>query len=349
MSLKAFTGKFFPSHLPPPNAFAGQKVLVTGGTAGLGLAAAVHFLNLGADEVIITARSASSARAEGARQKILAAGQGGQGKVSIMELDMNSYASCVAFVEAVKGRFGATGGPDVIVFNAGVTNSQFRRSPEGMEEIIQVNTLSTSLLAILLVPWMKHHRGQRSTPARMVFVSSGLHMSVDIKPWSTYAEKEGGVLAHYAKEENFEAGLTSPMYNYSKLLLMYALEEASKMALDEDGKPQVIVTSVCPGPVKTELSRSMQENSVLARIAAPIFMNLVGKSPDYGARIYLAGALAEPADHGKFLRDYLTDAQYASRSAPVLASKEARLMQAQAWKEIREALSTKVPAAGESL
>jgi hypothetical protein len=70
----------------------------------------------------------------------------------------------------------------------------------------------------------------------MVFVSSGLHMSVDIKPWSTYAEKEGGVLAHYAKEENFEAGLTSPMYNYSKLLLMYALEEASKMALDEDGK-----------------------------------------------------------------------------------------------------------------
>lgn len=52
---------------------------------------------------------------------------------------------------------------------------------------------------------------------------------------------------------------------------------------------------------------------------------------------------------GKFLRDYLTDAQYASRSAPVLTSKEARLMQAQAWKEIREALSEKVPAAREAL
>lgn len=132
MSLKSLTGKLFPSTLPQPNAFAGQKVLVTGGTAGLGLAAAIHFLNLGADEVIITARSASSARAEGARQKILAAGRGGSVKVSIMELDMNSYTSCVAFVDAVKGRFGATGGPDVIVFNAGVTNSQFRRSPEGM-------------------------------------------------------------------------------------------------------------------------------------------------------------------------------------------------------------------------
>lgn len=62
-------------------------------------------------------------------------------------------------------------------------------------------------------------------------------------------------------------------------------------------RPQVILTSVCPGAVKTELSRSMQENSVVARIAAPIFMNLVGKSPDYGARIYLTGALAEPKDH----------------------------------------------------
>lgn len=136
MSLKAFTGKFFPSPLPPADAFAGQKVLVTGGTAGLGLAAAIHFLNLGAEEVVITARSASSPRAEGARQKILAAAghgsaKGAAGKVSIMELDMNSYASCVAFVEAVKGRF-AAGGPDAIVFNAGVTNSQFRRSPEGM-------------------------------------------------------------------------------------------------------------------------------------------------------------------------------------------------------------------------
>lgn len=35
----------------------------------------------------------------------------------------------------------------------------------------------------------------------------------------------------------------------------------------------------------------------MARIAAPIFMNLVGKSPDYGARIYLTGALAGPKDH----------------------------------------------------
>ncbi|KAI3393359.1 hypothetical protein diail_4397, partial [Diaporthe ilicicola] len=167
------------------------------------------------------------------------------------------------------------------------------------EEIIQVNTLSTSLLALLLVPWMRQQRARRSAPARVVFVSSGLHMSVDIRPWAKYAETEGGVMAHYSKEESFEAGLTSPMYNYSKLMLVYALEEVSKMASGKDGEyvPQVIVTSVCPGPVKTELSRSMQENSALAKVAAPIFMTMIGKSPDYGARTYLAGALAGPAEH----------------------------------------------------
>lgn len=116
------------------------------------------------------------------------------------------------------------------------------------EEIIQINTLSTSLLAMLLVPWMREQRGRRSTPSRMVFVSSGLHMSVDIKPWSTYVESEGGVLAHFSKEENFEGGLTGPMYNYSKLLLMYALEEVSKMALNEHGE---YVWPLTPAGVKS--------------------------------------------------------------------------------------------------
>lgn len=118
------------------------------------------------------------------------------------------------------------------------------------EEIIQVNTLSTSLLALLLVPWMKQQRDQRSAPARVVFVSSGLHMSVNIKPWAEYAKTEGGVLAHYSKEESFEAGLTSPMYNYSKLLLMYALEEVSKMGSGKDGE------YVCP---RTKSSQPLTE------------------------------------------------------------------------------------------
>lgn len=138
-------GKFIPSSLPAPDTFAGQTVLITGGTSGLGVAAAVHYLNLGAKEVIITARKASSTRAEEARQSILAQATGKgrskqqqqqqnkkkDGEVTVMELDMNSYGSIRAFVDSLRQKYDATGGVDVVVLNAGVMNTVFVKSPEG--------------------------------------------------------------------------------------------------------------------------------------------------------------------------------------------------------------------------
>lgn len=138
--------KFVPVVLPPADAFSGQTTIVTGGTSGLGIAAAVHFLNLGAKEVIITARKASSPRAEEAKRKILeqvagkskkknsssnaAAAAAGGGQVTIMDLDMNSFDSCVAFVEALKTRYSAEG-VDAAVLNAGSMNTEFVKSLEG--------------------------------------------------------------------------------------------------------------------------------------------------------------------------------------------------------------------------
>lgn len=238
--IKLMTLKFYPDALPPADSFDGQTILVTGGTSGLGLASAVHFLTLGAKEVIITARNAS--RGESAMTKILDQARGkAKGSVSIMELDMNSYASCLAFADNVKARHSHSaaegkGGLDVVVLNAGVTNNAFRRSPEGMEEIVQVNTLSTTLLALLLVPWLKSERQHRSSAAHLVFVSSGLHTSADIQPWPEHVKNDGGVLEHFNKEETWPTGMSSPMYANSKLMLMYAIEELCKMALGPDGR-----------------------------------------------------------------------------------------------------------------
>lgn len=133
--------KIIPPALPPADAFSGQTILVTGGTSGLGVAAAVHYLNLGAKEVIITARKATSARAEEAKQRILAQTSGGKksktknssngkGEVTIMELDMNSYASCLSLVDSLKAKY-AAGGLDVVVLNAGSMNNEFVKSPAG--------------------------------------------------------------------------------------------------------------------------------------------------------------------------------------------------------------------------
>lgn len=119
-------GRFVPEPLPPPDTFKGQTVLVTGGTGGLGLAAALHFAELGAD-VIITCRAKS--RGEVARDAIEKVTPGAN--VRVMKLDMARYSSCVAFVAELKNIREGQGGIDVAVLNAGMLTPRFVRGPEG--------------------------------------------------------------------------------------------------------------------------------------------------------------------------------------------------------------------------
>lgn len=103
------------------------------------------------------------------------------------------------------------------------------------EETVQVNTLNTALLALLLLPWMKEERAHRETLAHIVFVNSRSHLDADITTWTKWSE-EGGILPHLSSKENWPRGELSPNYAESKLLLMYATEKICKLALGPDGK-----------------------------------------------------------------------------------------------------------------
>jgi hypothetical protein len=46
-----FSNKFLIPSLPPPGTFKDKKILITGASGGLGLATAVHYVNLGASLV----------------------------------------------------------------------------------------------------------------------------------------------------------------------------------------------------------------------------------------------------------------------------------------------------------
>lgn len=129
LALRRIRDKTFPEPLPPAGSFDGQRVLITGGTTGLGLAAAIHFANLGA-ETIITCRNTT--RGESAKQKVEEAAQiTGKEKVKVMELDMSRYSSCVSFVEELKISYTGQSGLDCVVLNAGTMNADFVESPEG--------------------------------------------------------------------------------------------------------------------------------------------------------------------------------------------------------------------------
>ena len=104
------------------------------------------------------------------------------------------------------------------------------------EEVLQVNTLSTTLLALLMLPWLKQLATQRQSPAHMTFVSSGQHTEPPLQDWLKWVDKSHGVLAYYNKEENWPTYTIGAMYGISKLLMEYAIKELCKMSLGPDGQ-----------------------------------------------------------------------------------------------------------------
>jgi NAD(P)-dependent dehydrogenase (short-subunit alcohol dehydrogenase family) len=149
-----------------------------------------------------------------------------------MPLDMNTLSSTEAFASQLKSEIKEI---DIVLLNAGALNTTHSLSEEGYEQTIQVTVLSTALLALLLLPWMKvAGKGK----AHLGFVTSGRHRTVSIDAWPKY-----NVLQWLSTKENWPAS----MYATAKLLEQYVANEIAKLVVGTDGKPEVIVNPMCPG------------------------------------------------------------------------------------------------------
>lgn len=95
-----------------------------------------------------------------------------------------------------------------------------------------MNTISTTLLALLLLPHMKAERAHRATPAHLSIVGSMMFAAPKIDEWATWTGE--GILRHLSKPENFPGG--DAMYASTKLLLMYAFRELVELAKGDDGR-----------------------------------------------------------------------------------------------------------------
>mmetsp|Transcript_74404 Transcript_74404/g.198836 ORF Transcript_74404/g.198836 Transcript_74404/m.198836 type:complete len:307 (-) Transcript_74404:332-1252(-) len=249
----------------------GKVVIITGGTAGLGLASAIQLCKKGA-HVIITARSKD--KGEKAIQDIRTASSGeGAGHAEYGIADNENLHSIKEFASW----FLAKNLPlHVLMLNAGIACVAFKLV-EGVESQLFVNHVAHHLLVQLLLPKIKE-----SAPSRVVIVSSDAHQLAKRFPFPTPDEHSYGIMKNYGE---------------SKLANIYFGRELQRRLGDGS---RVFVNMAHPGVVSTNIG-SKSDFPWYARPFVGLAYLLLGETSDQGAltQLYLA---ASPEVEAKGLR-----------------------------------------------
>ncbi|KAJ7715182.1 hypothetical protein B0H16DRAFT_1898840 [Mycena metata] len=127
----------------------GRTFLVTGSNTGIGFALATHLARLQPAQLILAVRDLK--KGETAKEFIIAQ-TGFKGALEVWELDMADFASVKRFAERANTTLERLDGANI---NAGVHTWSWAMSADGWERMLQVNTLSTGLLALLLLPLLQ--------------------------------------------------------------------------------------------------------------------------------------------------------------------------------------------------
>jgi NAD(P)-dependent dehydrogenase (short-subunit alcohol dehydrogenase family) len=132
--------------------------------------------------------------------------------------------------------------------------------------------------------------------------------------------------------KSFPAGMMGgpAAYGRSKLVLEYAVRHlaASPALKGADGRPKVIVNTVCPGMCKSDLGRQMKTN-VLLKLVSWVFTTIFARSTESGANSYTKALTLGPESHGEMWKN---DRIY--EPGPMCATTEGRKMGDKIWREV---------------
>jgi NAD(P)-dependent dehydrogenase (short-subunit alcohol dehydrogenase family) len=262
-----------------------EKVaIITGGNAGLGLEAASQLLSFKLSHLILAVRS--SEKGEAAAKQLQS--QYPKAKIEVWPLDMSLYDSVQAFARRVETDLSRL---DMVVLNAGVRKLSFDpvRST-GHEENIQINYLSTVLLALLLLPILKS-KSPPGTAGRLAIVNSGLALAAKFSN-----RDEVPLLPSFDDPKHFDS---VDRYNSSKALAhMFLWKLVDYVSADD-----VIVNLPDPGFVKgTDLSRDARGG---LKVATAIFAAITARNKKNGASTYLDALLNKGKEsHGCFMMSW---------------------------------------------
>lgn len=213
---------------------AGKRVVITGATSGIGLAAAIELARRGADLTLV---ARSKARAANAVREIDAVSKG-RAAVGVVLADLASQTSVRQLAGELLAKYPII---QVLVNNAGAIYSTRQMSEDGIELTWAVNHLAPFLLTTLLLDRLKV-----SAPARIVTTSSGAHERAAIPFDDLNAQRSWG-----------GAGFTR--YGETKLAnILFTAELARRLV-----GTGVTANAFHPGFVATGFNRN---NGVLMRI-----------------------------------------------------------------------------------
>jgi NAD(P)-dependent dehydrogenase (short-subunit alcohol dehydrogenase family) len=245
----------------------GKRVLITGGTGGIGRVAARALAQAGA-EMILVGRSPTKGRDAAAE----IAARAGAERASFLQADLSAQAEVRRVAEEIAGRWDRL---DVLINNAGAMFGRRRESADGIEMTLALNHLSYYLLTRLLFGRLK-----AAAPARIVNVASGAHRRARLRLDDLQSRR---------RYRGFQ------VYSDSKLCnVLFTYELARR--IDGSG-----VTANClhPGFVATEIGTA---HGVVPGLVWGLITRIAAITPEEGARtpVYLASSPEIEGVSGKY-------------------------------------------------
>lgn len=74
-------------------------------------------------------------------------------------------------------------------------------------------------------------------------------------------------------------------------------------------RPEVIVNSMCPGTVATDLGRAYRTNFI-ATLGINLILKVIFKTSEAGARTPVLAALTTSEENGKYITHYMSEKDY---------------------------------------
>jgi NAD(P)-dependent dehydrogenase (short-subunit alcohol dehydrogenase family) len=311
------TSQFRTTYHPPPanTNLSGQTAIITGSNTGIGLEAAKLFLGLHLSHLIIAVRSVEAG--EAVAYSLRKAHPKAQ--IDVWRLDMLSYASIQAFVQQCS----KLPRLDVVILNAGMTNVKFEINPSTKhEKTFQVNYISTTLLAILLLPILKA-KSPPSIPGRLTIVASAMGWQASLPNRNAVP-----IFPTFDDPTGWNLASANERYSASKLMVLMLVLRLGNLVSSED----VIINAVEPGLVGgTGLNRSA---SWPLQILVKTMTALTARTPQQGAWFYADASLVKGKEtHGSFVANWKIYPY-----AKIMYTEEGKRVGDQIWKETMEEL-----------